>query len=92
MVEPLRRRGEAGSNNGLIISEYSQADKALESIEILPFEGATEGHRYYVQTKLMLAYQHILKKEYKIAGTKIAESRTWPSNLGVRETLCGAKE
>jgi predicted Zn-dependent protease len=52
----------------LLGKEYVRAEKELEEVTILPFEGATEGHRYYVQTKLMLAYQFILEKKYKEFG------------------------
>lgn len=75
----------------LLTEQYIKAEKALEAINILPFEGATEGHRYYVHTKLMLAYQHILKKEYKDATCKITESRNWPKNLGVGEPYTNGK-
>ncbi|MCS3553691.1 MULTISPECIES: DUF5107 domain-containing protein [unclassified Sphingobacterium] len=75
----------------LLNEQYAKAEKALEGMDILPFEGATEGHRYYVQSKLMLAYQYILKKEYKAALRKIAESRNWPKNLGAGEPYADEK-
>ena len=75
----------------LLGKEYVRAEKELEEVTILPFEGATEGHRYYVQTKLMLAYQFILEKKYKEAKLKIAESRLWPMNLGVGEPYADEK-
>ncbi len=69
----------------LLNQAYKEAEKSLTTIQILPFEGANESHRYFVQTKLMLAFQHILDKDYKQARHKLNESRTWPSNLGVGE-------
>jgi len=75
----------------LLAKEYARAEKELKDVNILPFEGATEGHRYYVQTKLMLAYQNILEKKYKEAKLKIAESRLWPMNLGVGEPYAAEK-
>ena len=75
----------------LLAKEYLRAEKELKDVNILPFEGATEGHRYYVQTKLMLAYQNILEKKYKEAKLKIAESRLWPMNLGVGEPYAEEK-
>jgi len=65
--------------------EYQRTETELQKIEILPFEGATEGHNYYVQTKLMLAYQYLQQRKYKEANLKVEESRLWPSQLGVGE-------
>ncbi|WP_343321707.1 DUF5107 domain-containing protein [Sphingobacterium multivorum] len=75
----------------LLAKAYVRAEQELRDVNILPFEGATEGHRYYVQTKLMLAYQSILEKNYKKAKLKIAESRLWPINLGVGEPYAEEK-
>ncbi|WP_367330408.1 DUF5107 domain-containing protein [Sphingobacterium multivorum] len=75
----------------LLAKAYVRAEEELRDVTILPFEGATEGHRYYVQTKLMLAYQFILEKNYKKAKLKIAESRLWPINLGVGEPYAEEK-
>jgi len=69
----------------LLNKEYQRTETELQKIEILPFEGATEGHNYYVQTKLMLAYQYLQQKKYKEANLKVEESRAWPSQLGVGE-------
>ncbi|WP_418360760.1 DUF5107 domain-containing protein [Sphingobacterium detergens] len=69
----------------LLNKEYQRAEAELQKIEILPFEGATEGHNYYVQTKLMLAYQYLQQRKYKEANLKVEESRLWPSQLGVGE-------
>jgi len=64
-------------------NEYAAAEKVLGSIRILPFEGASEGRRLYEETKLMLAQQALLAKDYKKAAAKIDEARRWPRNLGV---------
>lgn len=69
----------------LLNKEYLFAERELQKVEILPFEGATEGHNYYVQTKLMLAYQCLQQKKYKEANLKVEESRAWPVQLGVGE-------
>lgn len=69
----------------LLNKEYKRAEDELQQVEILPFEGATEGHNYFVQSKLMLAYQYIQQKKYKEASLKVEESRGWPLRLGVGE-------
>ncbi|MDM1295196.1 DUF5107 domain-containing protein [Sphingobacterium sp. N143] len=69
----------------LLNRDYASAERELQGVEILPFEGATEGHRYFVQAKLMLAYQYILQKKYAEASQKLQESRLWPINLGAGE-------
>lgn len=63
--------------------QYMAAEKALQQIRILPFEGASDGRRLYEETKLMLAQQALQAKNYKLAAAKAAEARLWPRNLGV---------
>ncbi|WP_104385528.1 DUF5107 domain-containing protein [Sphingobacterium sp. HMA12] len=69
----------------LLNQEYVRAEAELKKVKILPFEGATEGHNYYVQTKLMLAYLYLRQQKYKEASLKVEESRAWPLHLGVGE-------
>jgi hypothetical protein len=70
----------------LILShDYLEAENVLKHLIILPFEGATAGHKYYEEVKLMLAIQALADKKYALARTKIAEARAWPINLGVGE-------
>ena len=62
---------------------YNEANKLLNSIEILPNEGATDGRQLYKETELMLALDEMKKKNYKQALDYIAAARLWPENLGV---------
>jgi tetratricopeptide (TPR) repeat protein len=75
--------GPFHAKNLLLNKKYKEADVLLTKINILPSEGATEGHELYREAKLMQAAQMMHKKNYKAAGKFIAESRLWPENLGV---------
>lgn len=67
----------------MVNEKFEEAEKVLSNINILPYEGATSGHRLYRQTKLMLALNAIEKRQYKKASQKINEAKLWPLNLGV---------
>jgi hypothetical protein len=64
-------------------NRYDDAEKILNDIHILPFEGSTKGHRLYEQVKLMLALKQLQKHHYKAAFQKVQDSRKWPEHLGV---------
>lgn len=76
----------------LLNKNYQEADNILSKIHILPFEGATDGHRYYEQAKLMMAYDALIKNNSKLAKQKIDESRLWPKELGVGEPYQDEKQ
>ncbi|TAM96747.1 MAG: tetratricopeptide repeat protein, partial [Chitinophagaceae bacterium] len=62
--------------------EYPAAEKVLNNIHVLPYEGATDGHLLYKQVKLMRALQLVQQKKYQAALKKVSESREWPERLG----------
>ena len=62
--------------------QYSTAERVLSKINILPYEGATNGHNLYRETKLMLALDALKKRQYKTAFKKVEEAKEWPMNLG----------
>ncbi|TMI67660.1 MAG: DUF5107 domain-containing protein, partial [Bacteroidetes bacterium] len=64
-------------------NQYSEANNLLQTIQILPNEGATDGRQLYKETQLMLALDEMKKKNYKQALQYIAAARLWPENLGV---------
>ncbi|WP_134090751.1 DUF5107 domain-containing protein [Olivibacter sp. XZL3] len=76
----------------LLNKEFLAAEKVLKAIQILPFEGATDGRKYYEQTKLMLALQALQRKEFGLANQKVREAQQWPSNLGVGEPYENLKD
>lgn len=63
-------------------NQYKQAENILSRLDILPFEGARDGHLLYQKIKLMLALQLLQKKQYNAALLKISESEEWPEHLG----------
>ena len=63
-------------------NRYDVAEKVLSKINILPYEGATNGHNLYRETKLMLALEALKKHQYKTALKKVEEAKEWPMNLG----------
>lgn len=67
----------------MLNNRYSTAEKVLRSLHILPYEGATRGHQYFKQIKLMLALQLLQRHQYEAALQKVADSRKWPEHLGV---------
>ena len=67
----------------MLNKKYSDADAVLGKLNIIPFEGATEGKALYREAKLMLALQEMKKNNYRKALTFIGQSRLWPQNLGV---------
>lgn len=63
-------------------SQYEKAEKVLEGMEILPFEGQSASHIMYRNIKLHLAVNAADKGDYKTALKKVAQSREWPESLG----------
>ena len=63
--------------------QYEEAEKNLNTIRILPFEGERGGRVMYREIKMMLATQALTKGKTKEAGKKVAEAFLWPHNLGV---------
>jgi Tfp pilus assembly protein PilF len=66
-------------NNG----QYASCIKALEGMNILPFEGASQGKVIFEQAYLFLAMDLIKNKRYVEAIKQIEKSKEWPENLGV---------
>ena len=58
-------------------------DAVVLKINIIPFEGATEGRELYREAKLMQAVEELRSKKYKKALELINASKLWPVNLGV---------
>jgi tetratricopeptide (TPR) repeat protein len=67
----------------LLNKRYKQSDALLTKLNIIPFEGATEGRELYREAKLMQAVEEMRKKNYKKALQFIDASKLWPVNLGV---------
>ena len=63
--------------------QYDEADKVLNTIHILPFEGERGGRVMYREIKMTLAIQALAKGKTREAGQKVVESLQWPRKLGV---------
>jgi len=55
----------------------------LAKLKVLPNEGATAGYNLWRESNLQVAMDAYAAKNYKKALKFIAQSRTWPENLGV---------
>lgn len=64
-------------------NEYEEADQLLSTLNVLPFEGATDARRLYRETKLMLSHLALEAGDFSQALEKIEESEEWPARLGV---------
>lgn len=64
-------------------NRYDAAEKVLSQLQVLPYEGAKDGHKLYEQTKLMLAIELIKAGQLQNAMKKVDEARLWPESLGV---------
>jgi tetratricopeptide (TPR) repeat protein len=67
----------------MLNQSYKEADKVLTKLNIIPFEGATDGRTLYREAKLMQAIEQMRKKNYTRALAFIKDARLWPENLGV---------
>ncbi len=63
--------------------QYANSLKLLEGMNILPFEGASEGKVVYDQACLFLSMDLIKNRKYSKALAMIEKSKQWPENLGV---------
>ncbi len=66
----------------LLNKKFKKSDAVLSKLNIIPFEGATEGHELYREGKLMQAIQEMQKKNYKKALQFVDAAKLWPQNLG----------
>jgi Tfp pilus assembly protein PilF len=61
---------------------YADAGKLLLTINIIPFEGATDGRELYRQAMLMQALQNIKAKKWPKALDYLSKAKQFPDNLG----------
>lgn len=67
----------------LINNKFKDCISLLDKIKIMPFEGASEGHRIYEQAHLSYALKKILQDDLEEAQHYLDQSKLWPENLGV---------
>lgn len=63
-------------------AHYGEAAAVLDSVEVLPQEGASEAHGLYREAKLMLAVGAMAAHRWKDAAALVAQAREWPEQLG----------
>jgi tetratricopeptide (TPR) repeat protein len=66
----------------LLTKKYKECDELLSQLNIIPFEGATEGRQLYREAKLMQGVEAMQNKDYKKSLQFINEAKLWPENLG----------
>ena len=66
----------------MLNDQYQKCLNELEKINLLPNEGAREGHDVYRASYLMLAIEALAKSKYKDALKLIEKAKEWPENLG----------
>jgi len=63
--------------------EHEACVNLLAKLQVLPNEGATAGYKLWRESNLVVAMDAYAAKKYKKSLKFIAQSRTWPENLGV---------
>ena len=63
--------------------QYKKCLSTLKGLNVLPFEGASEGRVIYQQAHMLVALDLIDKKDYEDAISTLKEGMEWPENLGV---------
>ncbi|CAM4326596.1 DUF5107 domain-containing protein [Zobellia nedashkovskayae] len=75
--------GLAHAKSLLNLERYEQVSNVLESIEVLPFEHASESRKIYEKAYVRTAMQEIEKKNYSKALSVLDKAKQWPENIGV---------
>ncbi|MBR1872583.1 MAG: DUF5107 domain-containing protein [Bacteroidales bacterium] len=75
--------GDTYAKSLIAAGEYDKAEKVLDNIRILPFEGQSGSRVLYRNVKLRQAATLADKGKVKAAIEKVAQARQWPQSLGV---------
>jgi len=67
----------------MLNKRYRDADGILSTLNVIPFEGATEGRQLYREAKLMQAVEALARNDRRHAAKFVNAARSWPENLGV---------
>jgi len=88
-VEPFYKSNTGNYIMGMLYAKglaankkYAAAGKLLSTLNIIPFEGATEGREVFRETMLMQAIQNIKAKKYNAVPALITKAKSFPDNLG----------
>ncbi|HSB92535.1 MAG TPA: DUF5107 domain-containing protein, partial [Flavitalea sp.] len=67
----------------LLTKQYKECSDVLNRINILPNEGATDGHQLYHEAWMMQAIELVKRGKFPGAVSAVAKSKQWPERLGV---------
>ena len=62
---------------------FAQVLPIMETIQVLPYEHASESRKIYERAHLGVARKLLDKKEYSAAASILEKSKQWPENIGV---------
>lgn len=63
--------------------QYQEAITILDQLEVLPFEGASEGRQLHQQANTGAAMEFMSKEDWKAAIKHLEKAKEWPERLGV---------
>lgn len=66
----------------LLSEQFKKADRVIDRMHILPFEGSVGGHNLLRMSKMMQALQAIRDGHLDVASEQIEAQTKWPHNLG----------
>ena len=66
----------------LLNGRFAEASDALAKLNVLPYEGATEGRALYREAQLMLGAADARAGKWTDAAKRVAAAREWPEHLG----------
>ena len=75
--------GDTYAKSLIAAGQYDKAEKVLDNIRILPFEGQSGSRVLYRNVKLHQAASLADKGKVKAALDKVDQARQWPTSLGV---------
>ena len=65
------------------MQSYGEAIEFLNKLQVLPYEGSTEGRALFYEAGIRAAYGEFQKKDYSKAIAFARKAKLWPKNLGV---------
>ena len=66
----------------LLSGRVADAAAALDRLNVLPFEGSTDGRTLYREAQLLLAAEAFRGGKPAAAAARVAAAREWPEHLG----------
>ena len=66
----------------LRVGRLADAEAMLARVDVLPYEGATDGRALYREVQLLLGAQALREGRTAEALRRVAGARQWPENLG----------